>query len=299
MKHPYASKAKIAAILLVIVLLPAYALCEASTAESESAYQYERLELLRLNGLTKDIDTVNPSVPTALREAISEAVILLPSPMMDANGGYTFLTYEVVDVRQIDSGTVVALNLFCITYLREQEKLLLKRYEAEPWLLTFDHPASDGSYHLACIQDPWDVDAGLGYEYALDTYWIGNFNSYPGLAMNEWLKIDASAKAFMEGADPPDHMLMIRQYTVSDTLLHAINTYPFPSRLRPTWPHAAYNANQDEDVLCELSLADNGVYTVSIKSVTGEQIDTAVFYLDDDDRLVLTTEFSAISNMTE
>lgn len=285
----YVSKALM--ILMVIVLLPVFAYAEASDMSTVSAAYYERLDRLKAMGILKEIDLTNDFLSTELREAISNVVVCLPSALMDTNGGYTAISYEVVSIDQDSTKTTVAINLFSMTYYQDHEKLYLIGYEATPWRLIFKNNPDKGDFILSAIQTPWDTVEGSDFSYddAIDMYWAGNANSYPGLAINAWLEIDGHMRNSSKEQDFSD-LIIIQHNTVPDSLLRALEVSILPIKVRPTWPHAMYDSAHD--VLTELSTSNDPEFTINVLSVDGEFIDKATFILHEDGSLSFVTMFS-------
>ena len=285
----YVSKALM--ILMVIVLLPVFAYAEASDMSMVSAAYYERLDRLKTMGLLKEIDLTNDFLSTELREAISNVVVCLPSALMDANGGYTAISYEVAFIDQDSTKTTVAINLFSMTYYQDHEKRYLIGYEATPWRLIFKNNPDKGGFILSTIQTPWDTVEGSDFSYddAIDMYWAGNTNSYPGLAINAWLEIDGHMRNSSKEQDFSD-LIIIRHNTVPDSLLRALESSILPIKVRPTWPHAMYDSAHD--VVTELSTSNDSEFTINVLSVGGEFIDKATFILHEDGSLSFVTMFS-------
>lgn len=277
--------------LMVIVLLPVFAYAEASDMSTVSAAHYERLDRLKAMGLLKEIDLTNDFLSTELREAISNVIVCLPSALMYTNGGYTAISYEVVSIDQDSTKTTVAINLFSMTYYQDHEKLYLIGYEATPWRLIFKNDPDKGDFILSTIQTPWDTVEGSDFSYddAIDMYWAGNTNSYPGLAINAWLEIDGHMRNSSKEQDFSD-LIIIQHNTVPDSLLRALEVSILPIKVRPTWPHAMYDSAHD--VLTELSTSNDPEFTINVLSVDGEFIDKATFILHEDGSLSFVTMFS-------
>lgn len=204
-------------ILLVFALAPVFACAETGDMAAASAKHYERLERLERTGLTKEIDLTNDFLSTELREAISNAVVCLPSSSMDVNNGYTAMSYEVVSIDQDSTETTVALNLFSMSYYQDHECLYLIGYEAAPWRLIFENNSDAGGLELSAVQTPWDTVEGSDFSYddAIDRYWAGNTNSYPGLAINAWLEIDTRMRSAPKKQDS-SNVIIIQQNSVPD-----------------------------------------------------------------------------------
>ena len=285
----YASKALM--VLMVIVLLPVFACAETSDMATVSTKHYERLERLKTTDLSKEIDLTNNFLSTELREAISNAVVRLPSSMMDVNDGHTAISYEVVSIDQDGTKTTVALNLFSMAYYQDHEKLYLIGYEATPWRLIFKSSSDKGGFILSTIQTPWDTVEGSDFSYddAIDMYWDGNANSYPGLAINAWLEIDNHMCSSPKEQDDSD-VIKIRQNSVPDNLLRALGDNPLPVKVRPTWPHAMYDSAHG--VVTELYTSNEQEYTINVLSINGDVIDKATFILHEDTSLSFVTTFS-------
>lgn len=210
---------RILMILLVIMLVPVLACADTSDIAAASTEHYERLERLKTTGLAKEIDLMNDFLSPELREAISNAVVCLPSFSTDGNNGYTAISYEVVSMDQDSAKTTVALNLFSMSYSQEHEHLYCIGYEAAPWRLIFEVNSNTGDLNLSAAQTPWDTVEGSDFSYddAIDMYWAGNTNSYPGIAINAWLEIDARMRNSTKEQDDSD-VLIIRQNAVPDNL---------------------------------------------------------------------------------
>lgn len=285
----YASRALM--ILMVIVLLPVFACAEARDMATVSTKNYERLAHLKATGLTKEIDLTNDFLSTELREAISNAVVRLPSSSMDVNNGYTAISYEVVSMDQDSTKTTVTLNLFSMTYYQEHERLYLTGYEATPWRLIFERNSDNGGFNLSAIQTPWDTVKGSDFSYddAIDMYWAGNTNSYPGIAINAWLEIDNYMRNVSKEQNYSD-VIIIQHNAVPDNLLRALEVSVLPVKVRPAWPHAMFDSAQG--VMTKLSSFNEQEFTINVLSIYGELIDTATFILHEDASLSFVTAFS-------
>lgn len=283
---------RILMILLVIMLVPVLACADTSDIATASTKHYERLERLKTTGLAKEIDLTNNFLSTELRVAISNAVICLLSPSMDVNNGYTAISYEVVSIDQDGTNTTVALNLFSMSYYQDNEHLYLIGYEATPWRLIFEINPSTGYLNLTAVHTPWDTVEGSDFSYddAIDMYWAGNTNSYPGLAINAWLDIDTRMRNSMKEQDCSD-VIIIQQNSVPDSLLQALEVSVLPVKVRPTWPHAMYDSTHG--VVTELSTSNEQEFLINIMSINGESIDKATFILHEDASLSFVTEFSS------
>ena len=281
------------AFLIFFTFLPVFACGEALDIAAESADNYEYLESYKARGNLKEIDVSNDFLSPELREAISDAVVRLPSVLTDVNGGFTAMAYEVVSVEQDGLKTVAALNLFSMSYVQEQEHLYLIRREAEPWRLTFELGSDDGSLLLSAVQTPWDTVDGtdFGYEAALDMYWNDNSNSYPGLAVSVWLKIDEHVRSTSNEQNDSSDIIVIQQNTVPDNLLQALDTTMLPVRVRPTWPHGMFEYSHG--ILVELIASNEQEYTIRVLSLSGEVVDIATFILHEDASLSFVTAFSS------
>lgn len=278
-------------ILIVLVLLPAFTCAETSDMATVSTMNYERLERLKATGLIKEIDLTNDFLSVELREAISNAVVRLPSSWMDVNDGCTAISYEVISVDQDRTKTTVTLNLFSMTYYQEHEQLYLIGYEATPWRLIFDSNSDHGGFHLSAIQTPWDTvkSSDFSYDDAIDMYWAGNANSYPGIAINAWLEIDNYMHSFPKEQDYSD-VIKIQHNLVPDNLLRALEVSMLPVKVRPAWPHAMFDSAHG--VMTELSSFNEQEFTINVLSIYGELIDTATFVLHEDASLSFVTTFS-------
>lgn len=282
---------RILMILLVIMLVPVLACADTSDIATASTKHYERLERLKTTGLAKEIDLTNDFLSPELRVAISNTVICLPSPSMDVNNGYTAIAYEVVSIDQDDTKTTVALNLFSMSYYQDNEHPYLIGYEATPWRLIFEINSSTGGLNLSAVQTPWDTVEGSDFSYddAIDMYWAGNTNSYPGLAINAWLDIDTRMRNSMKEQDYSE-VIIIQQNSVPDSLLQALEVSVLPVKVRPTWPHAMFDSTHG--VVTELSTSTGQEFLLNILSINGEYIDKATFILHEDASLSFVTEFS-------
>lgn len=285
----YVSKALM--ILMIIVLLPVFAYAEASDISMVSTTHYERLDRLKTMGLLKEIDLTNDFLSTELRKAISNVVVCLPSALMDTNGGYTAIAYEVVSIDQDITKTTVSINLFSMAYHQDHENLYLIGYEATPWRLIFKSNHDKVGFILSTIQTPSDTVEGSDFSYddAIDMYWAGNTNSYPGVAINAWLEIDDHMRRSPKEQDFPD-LIIIRHNSVPDSLLRALEVSILPIKVRPTWPHAMYDSAHD--VVTELSISNDSEFTINVLSIGGEFIDKATFILNEDGFLSFITMFS-------
>lgn len=217
MKHLSAYASRALMILLVLALAPVFACAETGDMAAVSAKHYERLERLERTGRTKEIDLTNDFLSTELREAISNAVVCLPSSSMDVNNGCTAMSYEVVSIDQDSTKTTVALNLFSMSYYQDHDCLYLIGYEAAPWRLIFESNSDAGGFDLSAVQTPWDAVEGSDFSYddAIDIYWAGNTNSYPGLAINAWLEIDTRMRSAPKEQGSSD-VIIIQQNSVPD-----------------------------------------------------------------------------------
>lgn len=278
-------------ILLVIMLVPVLACADTGDMAAVSAKHYERLERLKRTGLTKEINLTNDFLSTELRAEISNVVICLPSPSMDVTNGYTAISYEVVSIDQDGTKTTVALNLFSMSYYQDNEHLYLIGYEAAPWRLIFEINTSMGGLNLTAVQTPWDTVEGSDFSYddAIDMYWAGNTDSYPGLAINAWLDIDTRMRNSMKEQDCSD-VIIIQQNSVPDSLLQALEVSILPVKVRPTWPHAMFDSTHG--VVTELSTSNEQEFLINILSINGESIDKATFILHEDASLSFVTTFS-------